>query len=283
MKKVFYCFLLLFTIVFLIGCSNQVHKKVNNISTSSSPEVTKVTVKGQKEKVFEKKEDIRVFTDTIQKGNPRKNIPSELKAPPYFVYFHYSGGRKVEYFLYLGEDGGWIYKNGTNEAYILSSKSVQELNLLLDNTTKRENVQAYINPNEIESITKTGGLPIPSKWKVLYSKKDDVKINKIIALINSGINKRVSTRLEIESLRYGYPNAITIKLKDQSTVYVWRIMKITQKKTSTGTEFTGTIYKDRFLLQIEKNGTEKYFTVYSEDVAKYLLAGSDSDIPHVRK
>ncbi|WP_010248854.1 hypothetical protein [Acetivibrio cellulolyticus] len=106
---------------------------ISENATSQNTELVKVTVKGRNdsENVFDKPDDIKIFITAIETGTPINNIPSELKAPPYFVYFQYSDNQKVEYFLYISQSNGWIYKNGTREAYTLSKGSVEDLNQLL--------------------------------------------------------------------------------------------------------------------------------------------------------
>jgi hypothetical protein len=151
-----------FTFAFL-GCSdNQGTKNVKGNSlekstiltpapisanaASQKAELVKVTVKGRNdsENVFDKPDDIKVFTTAIETGTPIKSVPSNLKAPPYFVYFHYSDNQKVEYFLYISQSNGWIYKNGTREAYTLSKGSVEDLNHLLLQFTEDEAIAKVI-------------------------------------------------------------------------------------------------------------------------------------------
>lgn len=100
-------------------------------TASQKAPLVKVTVEKENEKVFDKPEDIKIFTTAIETGTPMKSIPEGLKAPTYFVYFYYSDNETVEYFLYISQNDGWIYKNGTREAYTLSKGSVDDLNRLL--------------------------------------------------------------------------------------------------------------------------------------------------------
>lgn len=139
------CFV--FTVAFS-GCSdNQNTKNAEENSSEKSTVLTstpistdkvsqektlvKVTVKKENEKVFDKPEDIKIFTTAVETGTPMESIPEELKAPTYFVYFQYFDNETVEYFLYISPNSGWIYKNGTREAYMLSKGSIDDLNRLL--------------------------------------------------------------------------------------------------------------------------------------------------------
>lgn len=82
----------------------------SNNTSSQKKALLKVTAKKSdvEEIVFNKPEDIKVFATSIETGTPIKNVPSELKAPPYFMYFNYSDNETVEYFLYINQDSGWV-------------------------------------------------------------------------------------------------------------------------------------------------------------------------------
>lgn len=134
------------------------------------------------EKVFVKPEEIKVFTNAIEIATPKGNIPPELKAPTYFVNFNYSDNKTVEYFLYLSQESGWIYKNGTEEAYTLSKDSIKDLKYLLSLFTENEAISKVIMehpefPDKAgikEGEEKIGG-PKENKASVKYETKVEKK------------------------------------------------------------------------------------------------------------
>ena len=71
-------------------------------TASQKKTLAKVTVKkdDDNEKVFDKPEDIKVFTTAIETGTPMKSIGpgADLKPPTYFAYFHYSDNTVREKF-----------------------------------------------------------------------------------------------------------------------------------------------------------------------------------------
>jgi len=137
-----------------------------------------------------------------------------------------------------------------------------------------------IKISDVKWITKTGGLPLfNKKFKVLVPERDDAAIEKIVSLVNSATNRRKATREEEESLLFGRPRAIEIGLKDGSIINLWPAMKIMKKETPTGTGYTGSRYNDRFILNIQKDGDQYFYMVFSPDVTAYVIEGSESDIP----
>lgn len=122
----------------LSGCTSAAKVKADESKSRRMVDnfvITKVVViyRDTKEKVFEYENDIYKFVKAIQTGAKKENIPPELKPPPYFVYFYNADGEKVEYFLYLDKDSGWILKNGSDLAYTLTKESAKELYELLAN------------------------------------------------------------------------------------------------------------------------------------------------------
>lgn len=146
-----------------------------------------------------------------------------------------------------------------------------------------EKNDTYIDINNVEWITRTGGLP-GGRGKVLFPQKDIEKIRKLILLINSGTGMRYATKEEIDSTSYGYQSPITIKLKDRRMVYIWHIKEVTLKKFPDGSgELTGKPLKDRFLLEIKEGKEDKRYTLFSNEAAEYILVEADKDIPRVRE
>jgi len=71
--------------------------------------------------------------------------------------------------------------------------------------------------------------------------------------------------------KHGYPVDIVIKMKDSSEFSLKSAMKLTIKQTTYGTQTTRTIYKDRYILAYDKNGTTKYYTAFSNDATEYII------------
>ncbi len=136
---------------------------------------------------------------------------------------------------------------------------------------------------DIEFITKKGGLPSPEKWAVLYPNKDEEKIVKIINLIKScsDIHKSTDDDLEFMRGKHGYPVDIVIKMKDGNQFYLKAAMKATITKRDNGTEKSLTTYKDHFLLGYGKDNSIEYYTIYSDTATEYILVSSDEDLPRV--
>lgn len=144
-------------------------------------------------------------------------------------------------------------------------------------------LNTFINPNDIEWITKKGGLPPNNNWAVLFPVKDSDKIKKIADLVNTSLNYRKSTEDDLLFLhtKHGYPVDIVIRMKDGSEFSLKPAMKLTTRKVDNGTETSGTTYKDRFILSYNKNSNMEYYTVFSNEVAEYLINTSNSDFPRV--
>ena len=136
---------------------------------------------------------------------------------------------------------------------------------------------------DIEFITREGGLHSPKNWTVLYPEKDEEKIVKIINLINScyDIHKSTDDDLEFMRGRHGYPVDIAIKMKGGNQFYLKAAMKATITKRDNGTEKSLTTYKDHFLLAYEKDNSKEYYTIYSDAATEYILVSSDEDLPRV--
>ncbi|MDP4092331.1 MAG: hypothetical protein Q8920_03130 [Bacillota bacterium] len=138
-------FIIILTVMFTTafsGCSHNknntkdysMHKAENmpvSSDNSKKASLVKVIVKKQMDMTFNKPEDLKVFSSALENGTPIKNIPTELKVPGYFLYYTYSDNQTAEIFLYINQNNGWIYKNGTREAYTLSKESVENLNRIL--------------------------------------------------------------------------------------------------------------------------------------------------------
>lgn len=146
---------------------------------------------------------------------------------------------------------------------------------------KREVINPFgnVKDTDIAYITKIGGLPSNNCWTVLYPEKDHSKIMKLIKLINSSTNIREATKVDLQ--RNGYPVDILIKMKDGREFQLESAKRLTSTKVNNGMMITGTTYKDRFILSFRNNGKTKYYTLFSNEAAEYILNTSDADFPKV--
>lgn len=113
-----------------------------------------------------------------------------------------------------------------------------------------------------------GGLHIHTK--ALFKGHDDEKISKIVALVNAGTGKTASTDTEINVINSkARPIGIHFELRDGSKIYAWT--DYTTKSFKDG--WSATKVDDRFVLQVQEDGIDKYYTIFSKDVAKYLKGG----------
>jgi len=139
--------------------------------------------------------------------------------------------------------------------------------------------QLHINPADVVWITRTGGLPSPQVWSVLYPGSDRAKIYQIAAMLNGSTGIRPATQQEVDSHVFGYPVDLVIRMKD-SKYYVQCIMDITESKTAEGLLRSGRVDPSSFMLLLDiGDRAAKYYTLYSTEVPQYLIKGADSDIP----
>ncbi|HEX9062479.1 MAG TPA: hypothetical protein VF941_20085 [Clostridia bacterium] len=251
-KKLFIsAFLVVLTCVFT-GCSNnQSNRNVKENSSVKSADMAsatnssniafqnktpiKVVVKGRNsdERVFIQPENIKVFTTAIEKGKPIKNIPSELKPPPYFAYFSYSDNETSEYFLYINQNSGWIYRNCTNKAYTLSKESVEEINRSLQYLTQDQAIAKVLEENP-EFPDKAGiiekeeafGPKLTNKVSVKYETKIEEKENSTYSIT--------------------FTKTWGIKVNGKTPVSYWKYEVSSEKinlvdESSTGEELVGSI------------------------------------------
>ncbi|HEX9063435.1 MAG TPA: hypothetical protein VF941_24955, partial [Clostridia bacterium] len=141
-----------------------------------------------------------------------------------------------------------------------------------------EKPNAFIDPDDIEWVTVQGGLMIHAK--VLFPGHDDEKIKRIVSMINSGTGKKESTKEEISVIHSeARPVGILFKLKNGSKLCAWA--DYTTKSFKDG--WSAVMLDDRFVLEIENNGEDKYFTIFSKDVAGYIRKGWEADMPRVKE
>jgi hypothetical protein len=195
---------------------------------SQNKTLVKVVIKGRNdnEKVFVQPEDIKVFTTSIETGTPIKNVPSELKAPPYFMYFSYSDNETIEYFLYISQNSGWILKNGTREAHTLSKESVERLNQLLLQLTEDEAVAKVVKDHP----------EFPSKAGVKEGKEEigGKQISKVPVKYETNVEKKVENTYTITLTKtWG------ITVNGKTPVSYWKYDVSTEKVTLVDKSTTG--------------------------------------------
>lgn len=141
-----------------------------------------------------------------------------------------------------------------------------------------KNSDVFISTSDVEYITMQGGLHIHTK--ALFSGHDDEKISKIVDLVNAGTGKTSSTDTEINVINsMARPVGIHFELRDGSKIFAWP--DYTTKSFEDG--WSATTLDDRFVLQVQEDGLYKYYTIFSEDVAKYLKGGWNDDMPVVKE
>lgn len=142
------------------------------------------------------------------------------------------------------------------------------------NETKTVKVveERYIKLSDVQSINYIKNFPsFHEKFKlpILSIDENRGEIKSILDKINSSENIRQSTSGEKGSRQLGYPSELKIKLKDNSEISIVRCLKVTETdiKNPPRREVRGELYQDRFLMV---QGNEKYFTLFSKDMAEYL-------------
>ncbi len=141
-----------------------------------------------------------------------------------------------------------------------------------------ENDYAYIDPDDIDWIKMQGGFHINTK--ILLPGHDDEKISRIVTLINSGTDKVESTKTEVNVIHSrARPVGIYFHLKNGNKVYIWP--SYMTKTYENG--WSAAPVEDKFVLNIENNEKDEYYTILSKDVAKYLRDGWKDDMPVVKE
>jgi hypothetical protein len=136
----------------------------------------------------------------------------------------------------------------------------------------------YVNPSNVVSVTRMGGLP-GNKFGVLLAGRDNAKIEKIVGMVNRSTGMRAPTDMEVWSTITWFPVDVVLKLNNDDTVYLQRIMDVTERKMATGEEFTGKNSTDRFMMTLERDNDARHYILYSNEVPEYILKGADADIP----
>ncbi len=217
----------------------------------------------------DKTEEIAECMDYLSKVYPSTNIevyqvhlgsvmdsdkPESPEKDAYDVF--YLAPKDDKYYLLYTQD---LFENSKQTAESVKASS-----------------DGYINPEDIEWVTMQGGLHIHTK--ALFPGHDDEIINRVVGLVNSGVEKTASTDTEINVVNsQARPMGIFFMLKDGSKVYAWT--DYTTKSFKDG--WSATTLDDRFVMQVQNNNHDEYFTIFSRDVAKYLREGWKEEMPIV--
>lgn len=149
----------------------------------------------------------------------------------------------------------------------------------------QKNILANITAEDVEWITAGHGLPSDRVPSVLFSGKDDKKISGIIDIFRSSSGFRKATKEEMSGFtnKGGGPRTLVLKLKDGHKYYLitaYRREDIKENGQISG--FSLIPYVDRFLLTDDSDGHE-YYTLYSDEAAKYITNTSNADFPMVKE
>lgn len=160
----------------------------------------------------------------------------------------------------------------TNKQSLTTSK-----NTTVDNIKKPYPIDA----SNIKSITRLNIFPGDATYAVLEPGKNKEKIDKIIKLINSGSNVRVSTEEDLNVFlgKGPYPTTLKIVNKDNS-YFTIKLGYIHRDIKENGKIIGGekAPLKDRFILQFfkdEKTNKPESYTIFSNEVGNYLLNSKD--------
>ena len=209
---------------------------------------------------------------------------------PNIIYVKYNIDRSelpADYFSTISK-WGWYSDEGYG-AYRIYKKDDKTIGMTIHNDfitlSKEKDKILTISPfdnikvTDVEWITKRGGLPSDKSWATLTLEEDSDKITKILNFVNSSNVIRKSTEDDLNFLnkKHGYPVDIIIKFYDDSEFLLKSAMELTTEHSTNGTVTTQSIYKDRFILVHNKEGTVDYYTVFSNDVAEYIIDTSNID------
>jgi hypothetical protein len=88
-----------------------------------------------------------------------------------------------------------------------------------------------------------------NKFGVLLAGRDDARIEKIVGMVNCSTGMSDPTDMEVWSTIHGYPVDVVLKLNNDDTVYLQRIMDVTASMGG----FTGRNSTDRFMMNLERD------------------------------
>ncbi len=135
-----------------------------------------------------------------------------------------------------------------------------------------------LDENSVEWITMTGGLGNITT-KVLFYGHDDMAIQNLVSMINESREMIKTDNSVIDKTHSRVrPIGMIISLKENSRIYLWPSYEV----IGNSGDLTISTHTDRYVLEINgENGTSEYYTIFSKDVAGYLIEGWKEDMPLV--
>jgi hypothetical protein len=88
----------------------------------------------------------------------------------------------------------------------------------------------YINSQDVVAVTREGCLPLANHFGMLLVGRDDVRIARIVGMVNRSTGRMPPTELELWSTIHEYPVDVVLKLRSGATVYLQRVMDVTVRK-----------------------------------------------------
>mgnify|MGYP000877088152 FL=1 len=138
------------------------------------------------------------------------------------------------------------------------------------------------NPPEkeqVEWITMTGGLGNITT-EIMYSGLNDDVIEKVIDMISQYTDIYSIDSKYIETIFPKIrPIGIIISSKNNCCYYLWPFYDIVNHSDG----WTVTTLTDRCILQIEAEDKNNFYTVFSEEIADYLMNGWKDDMPEIEE
>jgi len=135
-----------------------------------------------------------------------------------------------------------------------------------------------LDENSVEWITMTGGLGNITT-KVLFSGNDSIIIQNLVNMINESKGMiRADASIIGKTHSRVRPIGMIISLKENNKLYLWPSYEV----IGNSGDLTISTHTDRYVLEISgEKGNSEYYTIYSENVAGYLIEGWKEDMPLV--
>lgn len=145
------------------------------------------------------------------------------------------------------------------------------------NSVIYEKLPFHSKEESIEWMTMTGGLG-GITTKVIFPGVDDTVINRIVGMINRNIEMfSMDNNFFEDIISKVRPIGLILSFENGSRYYLWPSYEVVHHAD----DWTVTTLTDRFTLQIQDNGNSSYYTIFSEEMADYLLNGWKDDMPEV--
>ncbi len=134
-----------------------------------------------------------------------------------------------------------------------------------------------VDKNSVEWMKMTGGLGNITT-RILFKENDDVVIQKLIDMINESREMFCISKKTIDIVHPKVrPIGMIISFIDGNRFYLWPSYDM--KNHSGGLSVS--TRTDCFTLEIENDGESLFYTIFSEEMADYLIEGWKEDMPVV--